>query len=130
MIQTKVRIHLGDVYDEIGHMPEIPVSIPEMDELLRAAWVMHTRGARFDGELWGWSTSYEPEVQESVPSSRLSFRPAVFSIGAYPFWFVSLTWEHGADSPPAMFVMNENLTDTHSYRPETLELRMKNGLHQ
>ena len=121
MIQTRVRIHLGDVYDEIGHIPEIPVNIPDMDEIRAAAWAMHTRGTYFDGELWGWSACYEPEVQDAVPSSRLSFRPAVFSIGAYPFWFVSLTWEHGADSPPTIFVVNENLADAHRYQPEALE---------
>ncbi len=112
MIQTKVKISLGDIYDEIGHVPVIPISIPAMDEIQALVWAVHEKGTAFADEVWGWPVRYEPQVQEPVPHSNLSFRPAVFSIGVYPIWFVSFTWEYGQDQAPTLLVEDENLVTT------------------
>ena len=118
MIQTKVKIHLGDIYDEIGHIPAIPISIPDMDEIKALAWAVHTRGTVYVDEVWGWPVRYEPEVQEPIPHSNLSFKPALFCIGVYPIWFVSFTWEHGQEQAPTVLVDDENLIFDASWRTD------------
>jgi hypothetical protein len=112
MSQTKVKIHLGDIYDEIGHVPVIPIHIPDMDEIQALAWAAHEKGAVYSDEVWGWPVRYESQVQEPIPHSTLDFRPAVFSIGVYPIWFVSFTWEYGQDQEPTVLVEDENLVTT------------------
>jgi len=109
MIQTKVKISFGDIYDEIGHVPVIPISIPAMDEIQALAWAAHEKGTALADEAWGWPVRYEPQVQEPVPHSKLPFRPAVFSIGVYPIWFVAFTWEYGQEQAPTLLVEDENL---------------------
>ena len=109
MIQTKVKISLGDIYDEIDHVPVIPISIPAMDEIQALAWAAHEKGTALTDEVWGWPVRYEPQVPEPVPHSKLPFRPAVFSIGVYPIWFVAFTWEYGHDQAPTLLVEDENL---------------------
>lgn len=112
MIQAKVKISFGDIYDEIGHIPVIPISILAMDEIQALAWAAHEKGAIYTDEVSGWPVRYEPEVQEAIPYSNLQFRPAVFSIGVYPIWFVSFTWEYGQDQEPTVLVEDENLVTT------------------
>jgi len=109
MIQTKVKISLGAIYDEIGHVPLIPISIPDPQAIEALAWAAHEKGAAYADEAWGWPVTYTPEVQEPIPHSNLPFRPAVFTIGAYPLWFVSYTWEYGKEQAPVMLVEDENL---------------------
>ncbi len=109
MIRTKVKIHLGDVYDEIGHVPVIPISIPEMQDIKKLASTIHAQGKVYTGEGWGWTVNYMPEVQEPIKYSKMTFRPAVFTIGVHPIWFVSFTWERGKAQEPAILVENENL---------------------
>ena len=109
MIDTKVKIHLGDIYDEIGHVPVIPIRIPEMQTVQELALAAHKRGEAYADEMWGWPVRYEPETPEPVPHSNLTFKPAVFSIGVYPIWFISFTWEYGHDQPPTILVEDENL---------------------
>ena len=113
MIQTKVKISFGDIYDEIGHVPVIPIRIPDMDEIQALAWAAHKKGVIYNDDVWGWPVRYEPEVREPIPHSNLDFRPAVFSIGVYPIWFVSFTWEYGQDQEPTTFIEDENLVATH-----------------
>ena len=43
----------------------------------------------------------------------IDFKPAVFSIGVYPIWFVSFTWEYGQDQAPTVLVEDENLVTPH-----------------
>lgn len=112
MIQTKVKISLGDIYDEIGHIPVIPISIPGLDEIQGLAWEAHEKGVAYTDEVWGWPVRYEPEVPEPISFSNLQFRPAVFSIGVYPIWFTSFTWEYGQDREPTILVEDENLVIT------------------
>jgi hypothetical protein len=117
MIQTKVKISLGDIYDEIGHEPVIPISIPAIQDIQALAQAVHEKGAAYHDEAWGWPVRYEPEVQEPIPHSKLHFRPAVFAIGVYPIWFISFTWEHGRDLAPTVLVEDENLVDIDPSRP-------------
>lgn len=109
MIQTKVKLNLGDVYEEIGHTPVVPINIPTMDEIDRLAQSALAKDAPYTGEAWGWPVSYETEVPEPVPHSKQPFRPAVFTIGVYPIWFISFTWEHGKTQAPTVLVEDENL---------------------
>ncbi len=109
MIQTKVKISLGDIYDEIGHLPVIPISIPDLQTIQALAWAAHEQSEAYTDEVWGWPVSYTPEVQEPIPHSNLQFRPAVFTIGVYPFWFVSFTWEYGKNQAPVILIEDENL---------------------
>lgn len=114
MIHTKVKISLGELYDEIGHVPVIPISIPDLEEITALAWAVHEKGKAYIDEAWGWPVKYEPEVEEPIPYSNLSFRPAVFSIGIYPVWFVSFTWENGKQQAPSVLIEDENLVTTNS----------------
>ena len=114
MIQTKVKISLGDIYDEIGHMPVIPITIPDQQAIQELASAVHERGAAYADEVWGWPVTYAPEVPEPVPHSKMTFRPAVFTIGVYPIWFVSFTWEHGKGQAPIVLIEDENLVTTHA----------------
>jgi hypothetical protein len=72
---------------------------------------MHRRGEAYEGEAWGWPVSYTPEVQEPIPGSKMSFQPAVFTIGAYPIWFISFTWEYGKAQEPSILIEDENLVN-------------------
>ena len=111
MIQTKVKINLGDIYEEVGHTPVIPISIPTMDEIENLAQIAHVNALNYTGEVWGWPVCYEAEVPEPIPHSNMQFRPAVFTIGVYPIWFVSYTWEHGKTQAPTVLVEDENLVN-------------------
>lgn len=111
MIETKVKINLGDIYEEVGHIPVIPISIPTMDEIENLAQTAHARALTYTGEVWGWPVSYEAEVPEPIPHSNMQFRPAVFTIGVYPIWFVSYTWEDGKAQAPTVLVEDENLVN-------------------
>jgi hypothetical protein len=109
MIQTKVRISLGDIDNEVGHIPLIPITIPEMTEIRALAWAAHEKGEHYTDEVLGWPVSYEPELATPVPHSTLQVKPAVFTIGCYPIWFVSLTWEQGKDQEPSLWIEDEHL---------------------
>lgn len=109
MIQTKVKINLGDIYEEVGHIPIIPISIPTMDEIEILAQTTHEKALNYSGEAWGWPVSYKAEVSEPIPHSNMQFQPAVFTIGVYPIWFVSFTWEYGKEQAPLVLVEDENL---------------------
>jgi hypothetical protein len=109
MIQTKVKINLGNTYDEVGHVPLIPVAIPNLKDIKALAWEAHARNEAYEDEAWGWPVSYTPEIQEAIPHSRMQFQPAVFTIGIYPIWFVSFTWEYGKDQQPSVLIEDENL---------------------
>ena len=113
MIQTKVKISLGDIYDEIGYVPVIPITIPDQQAIQELASAVHGRGAAYADDVWGWPVAYTPEVPEPVPHSKMTFRPAVFTIGVYPIWFVSLTWEQGKDQAPVVLIEDENLVSIH-----------------
>ena len=43
MINTKVKISLGEPYDEIGQVPVIPICIPESNEIRALALWHYTR---------------------------------------------------------------------------------------
>jgi hypothetical protein len=109
MIQTKVKINIGSIYDEVGHVPLVPVAVPNQRDIETLAWKLHTRGEAYEGEEWGWPVSYTPEVQEAVPGSKMPFQPAVFTVGVYPIWFVSFTWEYGKAREPSMLIEDDNL---------------------
>ncbi len=118
MIHTKVRISLGGIYDEIGHVPIIPISIPDRQDINKLVWAAHAKAEAYEDEIWGWPVSYTPESQEPIPYSNMQFTPAVFTIGVHPIWFVSFTWEHGKDQTPTMLLENENLVTTRSTEKE------------
>ncbi len=123
MINTKVKISLGELYDEIGHVPVIPISIPDLEDIKAFAWAVHDKGAAYEAEVWGWPVSYTPEVQEPIPHSNMQFRPAVFTIGVYPIWFVSFTWEYGKEQEPSVLVEDENLVSIRSSFHESIATR-------
>lgn len=102
MLNLKVRIPALDWDTE--KQPAIPLSVPTMEEIRPLAEALHRKGQQFDGEMWGWPASYEPEDASPPIDSRMTFTPASFTIGVFGVWFVSLTWEHGQAAEPTVFL--------------------------
>jgi hypothetical protein len=108
MLNLKVRIPALDRDTE--DQPAIPLSVPTMEEIRALAEALHRKGQPFDGEMWGWPVSYEPEDPTPPIDSRMTFTPASFTIGVFGVWFVSLTWERGRTAAPTVFLDAEVVT--------------------
>ncbi len=95
----------------------IPIQVPELAEVREYANVLHLRGEAYEGQMWGWSVHYEPElIEESArfelpdenngmkQERRRHFSPASFTVGESGIWFFSLLWENGRDAEPVEFL--------------------------
>ncbi|MBK9232603.1 MAG: hypothetical protein IPO15_17580 [Anaerolineae bacterium] len=105
-------------------MIEIPVSVPDLDDVRALAVQLHHGGKSYQGRMWGWEVTYEPEFDEpraevEVPDGRGGFitqmmrvwAPASFTIGESGVWFFSLLWENGADGEPVEFLDDRNILE-------------------
>ncbi len=109
MTQTKLRVGAPANQDTGERQMLIPISVPDIDDIRSLAEKLHAVGAQFEGEVWSWPVNYEPELPEPPLDSNLTFTPASFWIGVWPFWYVSLTWEHGHDEDPSILIEQNNL---------------------
>jgi hypothetical protein len=94
----------------------VPVAIPALADVIQFAKALHVAGQPWEGTVFGWPADYTPEIKEenalfeeydengtvqTVRAPRWS--PAIFCIGINDLWFVSLTWELGADAEPWVY---------------------------
>jgi len=100
----------------------VPIAIPDLNEVRALAARLHHDGQPYQGRVWGWEVSYEPELNEpgaevEVPDGQGGFTqqvmdlwtPASFTIGESGVWFFSLMWENGSDRPPVEFLDDRNI---------------------
>lgn len=104
MRTVKAKITLHD--DE---QIEIPIVVPEIEEVRNFATALHLRGVAWKGNFSGWQAEYSPERSEKPLASKMEFTPADFCIGESGIWFYSLMWEHGKKKEPVEFVDESNL---------------------
>lgn len=91
--------------------------VPELAEVREYANVLHLRGEAYEGQMWGWSVHYEPELIEEnalfeLPDNgdgmkqeqRSHYSPASFTVGESGIWFLSLLWENGREAEPVEFL--------------------------
>ena len=91
--------------------------VPELAEVREYANVLRLCGEVYEGQMWGWSVHYEPELIEEnalfeLPDEnsgmkrerRRHFSPASFTVGESGIWFFSLLWENGRDAEPVEFL--------------------------
>lgn len=91
--------------------------IPELAKVREYANVLHVRGEAYEGQMWGWSVHYEPELSEEnalfeLPDNgdgmkqeqRSHYSPASFTVGENGIWFFSLLWENGREAEPVEFL--------------------------
>ncbi len=76
MATAKARVKVHDDRESI-----LPILIPELDEVRRFAAEVHSRGAAWAGEAFGWPAEYCPQRPEPPLDSNLTFTPADFCIG-------------------------------------------------
>lgn len=94
----------------------VPVAIPALADVIQFAKALHVAGQPWEGAVFGWPADYTPEIKEenalfeeydengtiqTVLAPRWS--PPIFCIGINDLWFVSLTWELGADAEPWVY---------------------------
>lgn len=104
MVTVKAKIRTRE-----GHTSVVPVVIPELDEVRNLAGRLHTEGAPWEGEAFGWPAEYNPARAEPPLDSKMTFTPADFCIGESGIWFFSLLWERGRDAEPTEFVDDRNI---------------------
>ena len=80
MATAKARVKVHDDRESI-----LPILIPELDEVRRFAAEVHSRGAAWAGEAFGWPAEYCPQRPEPPLDSNLTFTPADFCIGESAF---------------------------------------------
>ena len=90
----------------------IPVSLPELDNIRRLARQLHDQNHPYEGEMWGWPVSYSPESAVPPLDSKMGFTPALFFIGVWPLWYVSISWDAGREEKPNLLVGDENVLKT------------------
>ncbi len=84
--------------------PPLPVAIPDLGEVKTLANHLHATGRGWQGEVFGWSAEYTPEIRKKPTGSKMTFTPATFCIGESGIWFYSLMWEHGKNQDPVEFL--------------------------
>ncbi|MCB0115542.1 MAG: hypothetical protein KDD84_15695 [Caldilineaceae bacterium] len=102
----------------------VPLFIPNLDEIRALAMRLHKDGQPYRGRAWGWEVTYEPEVTEPVAQVEVAdgkggfvtetmplWMAASFTIGESGVWFFSLLWENGVDQPPVEFLDDRNVID-------------------
>jgi hypothetical protein len=99
MSTVKVKIH-----SHAGYEPILPLAIPELKEVKAFANHLHSLGANWQGEIFGWPAEYTAESDQKPLDSNMTFTPADFWIGESEIWFFSLMWENGKDKEPVEFL--------------------------
>lgn len=104
----------------IDTLLSVPVAIPSLADIIQFGKALHTAGQPWEGTVFGWPADYTPEIKEentvfeeydennvvqTIVAPRWS--PAIFCIGINDLWFVSLTWEFGADEEPWVYLEDE-----------------------
>lgn len=95
----------------------LPIAIPALEDVVQFAKALHLAGQDWNGVAFGWPADYTPEIQDekavfeeygedgtvkTVVAPHWS--PAIFCMGINDLWFVSLTWEFGADEEPWIYL--------------------------
>ncbi|MDQ3249206.1 MAG: hypothetical protein M3Q45_08365 [Chloroflexota bacterium] len=113
-----VKLRVGAPPEEFDSEDDIelsvPVLLPDLTAIRDFAFALHKQRHPYAGEWKGWPVSYDPGSNQPPIDSRLTFTPAVFFIGVWPLWYVSFTWEYGADQEPYVLVGDEYIVQTAS----------------
>ena len=99
MLTVKAKIPI-----QAGYEPILPLAVPDLKEVKSFANHLHSLGAHWQGEIFGWQAEYNPESDRKPEDSNMTFTPADFWIGESAIWFFSLMWEHGKDKEPVEFL--------------------------
>ena len=86
------------------HETILPLAIPNLKEVKAFANHLHSLGAYWNGEIFGWQAEYTPESNQRPIDSKMTFTPADFWIGESGIWFFSLMWEYGKAKDPVEFL--------------------------
>ncbi len=99
MLTVKAKIN-----QEGNQLAVLPISIPEVSEVMAFANQLHARELPWQGSVFGWNAEYTPELRKKPVGSKMGFTPADFWIGESGIWFYSLMWENGKDREPVAFL--------------------------
>ena len=103
------KVRVGEPSEELDQSFIVPIAVPELEDILKFASVLHDHGKRYDDVVWGWPVKYSPSSPTPPPDSNMTFTPADFFIGVWPIWYVSLMWENGDSAPPDVLIGDEDL---------------------
>ena len=109
MIEAKAIVGRPTANEQLKSQMVIPIRIPEMAEIETLAYALHQKSEPFEDEVWGWEVTYDPEETTPPLDSKMAFTPALFTIGTFPIWFVSFSWEQGRDHEPEILIVDESL---------------------
>lgn len=82
MLTVKAKIPAQADYE-----PILPLAVPDLKEVKAFAGHLHSLGAYWRGEIFGWQAEYTPESDKKPLDSNMTFTPADFWIGESGIWF-------------------------------------------
>jgi len=76
-VKAKIPAHAG-------YEPILPLSVPDLKEVKAFANHLHSLGAHWQGELFGWQAEYTPESDKKPEDSNMTFTPLIFRLAKAP----------------------------------------------
>ena len=80
MLTVKAKIPI-----QAGYEPILPLAVPDLKEVKSFANHLHSLGAHWQGEIFGWQAEYNPESDRKLQGSNMTFTPPIFGSAKAPF---------------------------------------------
>jgi len=118
-----IRVRVEPYHGTIGaYTPTVPITVPDLNAVRQLAHRLHETGEAWQGDAFGWSAEYQPEIDEQETEIEVYdtnghrhtvrepfWSPAAFMIGESGIWFFSMSWEQGSNEDPVEFVDDRNV---------------------